>query len=88
MVKKVLMSDETEKREIFVLSDMHLGGEWSKETVNKLEDFVVTLAKIAERFVHAIVLLGDVFEMWMTPITCSPPSKSEMMEYLRKNEVC
>ena len=81
------MRDDTEKREIFVMSDMHLGGEWAKETIPKLEKFAKILARIAEQFVHTIVLLGDIFEMWMTPITLGPPSKEEMIKNWKEQEV-
>ena len=81
------MKDDSEKREIYIMSDMHLGGEWAKETIPKLEKFAKTLARVAEQFVHTIVLLGDIFEMWMTPITIEPPSKEEMVKTWKEQEV-
>lgn len=87
IVNKVFLADETKKREIYVLSDMHLGGEWSKNTVPALRKFLVKMAKIAEEFVHTIVMLGDVFEMWMTPITMSPVSNDELIKIWKDDEV-
>ncbi len=87
-IEKVLLSDATLKREIYVLSDLHLGGQWIKDNVQKIKDFLFPLAKVAERFVHAIVLLGDVFEMWMTPISMTPPSPKELAKTWKEDKVC
>eukprot|EP00794_Sanderia_malayensis_P000598 gene597-1259_t len=78
--------DDTPKREMYVLSDLHLGGEWSKENLPKIKEFLFSLAKVAEEYVHTIVLLGDIFEMWMTPITMGSPTLEEMAKNWKSNE--
>jgi len=80
VVDEVFISDATNKREILVFSDLHLGGHWSKSTVDEMRMFLTKLAKIAEEYIHTIVMLGDVFEMWMSPITITPTSKEEYAE--------
>ena len=87
IVQKVALADETKKREIYVFSDMHLGGDWSKKTADELKEFLITLARIAEEYVHTIVMLGDVLEMWMTPITATPPSKEELVKSWKNHKV-
>ena len=87
IVKKVAIADETKKREIYVFSDLHLGGDWSTGTVDELKEFLITLAKIAEEYVHTIVMLGDVLEMWMTPITVTPASKEELVKQWKNHKV-
>ena len=64
-----------------------MGGEWSKEIRPRLEDFLKTLAKIADHYVHSIILLGDIFEMWMTPITVTPPTLKEFVKHWRSDDV-
>ena len=82
-----MLSDETKKREIYVFSDMHLGGEWSKNTVDELKSFLIPMAKIAEEYIHTIVMLGDVFEMWMSPITVSPTTNEELVKTWKSHKV-
>ena len=87
VVDEVFISDATNKREILVFSDLHLGGHWSKSTVDEMRMFLTKLAKIAEEYVHTLVMLGDVFEMWMSPITITPTSKEEYAESWKSHKV-
>ena len=87
VVDEVFLSDATNKREILVFSDLHLGGHWSKSTVDEMRLFLTKLAKIAEEYVHTIVMLGDVFEMWMSPITITPTSKEEYVKSWKNHKV-
>ena len=87
VVQKVFLADAAKKREMYVFSDLHLGGHWSKETVDELKEFLLKLAKIAEEYVHTIVMLGDVLEMWMTPITLAPASKEEFVKSWKNHKV-
>ncbi len=37
---------------------------------------------------NTLILLGDVFEMWLDPFTVSPPSNHERKAKWKQNEVC
>ena len=87
VVQRFTIPEDTSKREIYVLSDLHMGGEWSLEIRPRLEDFLRTLAKTAEHYVHSIILLGDIFEMWLTPIAVTPPSMKDFLVQWRSDEV-
>ena len=80
-------NDDTEKREIYVIGDLHLGGKCASEVKPYLDSFVQTLAKIAEKYVHTVVLLGDIFEMWMTPVAVTPPTKQEYVAEWKNDQV-
>eukprot|EP00794_Sanderia_malayensis_P000205 gene205-819_t len=79
IIKTFTLNDNTRKREIFALSDLHLGVDWSKEIESRLLNFIATMARIAEEFVHSLVLVGDILEMCMTPMAVTPPTKEEFM---------
>eukprot|EP00794_Sanderia_malayensis_P000593 gene593-1255_t len=82
----VSLYDDTLKRDMYVISDLHLGGGWSKENLPKIKEFLFKLAKVAKTYVHTIVLFGDTLEMWMTPITMGPPTLKEMAKNWKSNE--
>lgn len=86
-IEKAFLADEVKKREIYVFSDVHFGGEWSKNAVDEFKKFLMTMARIAEEYVHTIVMLGDLFEMWMTPITMTPASIEDMTNLWKNDEV-
>ena len=69
------------------MSDLHMGGEWSLDIRLRQEEFLKTLAKIADYYVHSIVLLGDIFEMWMTPMAVTPPALKEFIKKWRSDVV-
>ena len=64
-----------------------MGGEWSLDIRIRLEEFLKTLAKIADDYVHSIILLGDIFEMWMTPMAVTPPTLKEFIKKWRSDVV-
>ena len=86
-IERIRMRDDSAKREIYVMSDLHLGGKWSKDIKPRLDEFFSKLRKLAKHSIHSIILLGDVLEMWMTPITITPPTPKEFLEIWKKDEV-
>ena len=86
-VRRFTIPEASSKREIFILSDLHMGGEWSLEIRSRLEEFLKTLAKTADHYVHSLILLGDIFEMWMTPLAITPPTVKDFLQKWRSDEV-
>ena len=87
MVKVFHIDDESVKREVIAISDLHLGADWSKNIASNLNSFLTNLKEIAATYIHSIVLLGDVFELCNTPINVTPPSKEELMASWMGDEV-
>ena len=87
VVQRFTIPEDTCKREIYVLSDLHMGGDWSLEIGPRLEEFMKTLAKTAGHYVHSIILLGDIFEMWLTPMAVTPPTIDEYLVQWKSDEV-
>ena len=86
-IERIRMRDDSAKREIYVISDLYLVGKWSKEMKPRLDEFLMKLQKLAKHSIHSIILLGNVFEMWMTPITVTPPTPKEFLEFWNEDEV-
>ena len=78
MVEEVSLKDEQTDRRIFVLSDMHFGSSWTSNNIDRLHIFTKLLAKCAKQHLHTLVLLGDIFDMWGTPINKRPQTKEAM----------
>ena len=80
------MSDDT-KRNIYVLSDVHMGSSWTKDSVSELRQFESYLKGIALSTAHSVILLGDVFDLWATPIDERPVSLDEMKQQWMQKQV-
>ncbi|XP_013394210.1 uncharacterized protein LOC106161730 [Lingula anatina] len=69
------IAPENQKREIHVMSDIHLSCYWSDGMADKVRyqmDQMLTNERI-----HTYVMLGDVFEMWLDDIHQVPPTIEE-----------
>ena len=55
-----------------------MGSSWTKDSVSELRQFESYLKGIALSTAHSVVLLGDVFDLWATPIDQRPVSLDEM----------
>ena len=78
-VKTYFIPHDT-KRNIYVLSDVHMGSSWTKDSVSELRQFESYLKGIALSTAHSVILLGDVFDLWATPIDQRPISLDEMKQ--------
>ncbi|XP_067933360.1 uncharacterized protein [Watersipora subatra] len=78
---------EVEKRKVIALSDLHLGGSWAKGMDWKLEKYLNGILETAKTEVACVVLLGDVFEMWLEKFAEVPPNNSERVEMWKEAAV-
>lgn len=70
----------SKKRLIYAMSDLHLGGNWSNGMEGKLETYLNNLLEKAEDEVACLVLLGDIFEMWLDKFHQVPEENSKRIE--------
>ncbi|XP_078359087.1 uncharacterized protein LOC144643643 isoform X2 [Oculina patagonica] len=73
---------------IICMSDLHLDSQWSEGIRERLAAFIEQLEIMAKDTLNTLILLGDVFEMWLDPFTVSPPSNHERKAKWKQNEVC
>ncbi|XP_022797350.1 uncharacterized protein LOC111335634 [Stylophora pistillata] len=87
-VREMQNPSDPAKNIIVSMSDLHLDSYWSKNMHERLSTFLKKLGSVAEVSIHTLILLGDVLEMWLDPITLTPPTLQEKIANWKKNETC
>ncbi|KAL9984021.1 hypothetical protein ACROYT_G006275 [Oculina patagonica] len=88
VVHEMPQPNDPKKNLIICMSDLHLDSQWSEGVKERLVGFMEQLKNIAKDTLNTLILLGDVFEMWLDPFTISPQSNHERKAKWKKNEVC
>ena len=76
-----------QRRDIIVISDLHLGSDWSRNIKPRLESFISSLTETVVSSLHSIVLLGNIFDMETTAVAVTPLTTDEFMLEWEKDEV-
>ncbi|XP_078381781.1 uncharacterized protein LOC144664495 isoform X2 [Oculina patagonica] len=87
-VREMLNPTDPVKNMILSMSDLHLDCDWSKNMHDRLYTFITKLASVAEVSLHTLILLGDVVEMWLEPMTLSPLTLQERITKWKSNITC
>ncbi|KAL9984027.1 hypothetical protein ACROYT_G006282 [Oculina patagonica] len=88
VVREMPRPNDPVKNLIICMSDLHLDSQWSEGIQERLVGFMEQLKNMAKDTLNTLILLGDVFEMWLDPYTVSPQSNHERKAKWKQNEVC